>query len=99
MRISDHSPITTTLEKFVIMLLEGLQSVSNLNTLGMHCIVDCFFANVQFLFDFSFVTSFTVDLFSGAGGMSLGLEKYFNVKWVVDNNEIACSTLNSNKRI
>jgi site-specific DNA-cytosine methylase len=39
-----------------------------------------------------------VDLFAGAGGMSLGMEKYFNVKWVVDNNEIACSTLNSNKK-
>jgi hypothetical protein len=30
--------------------------------------------------------------------MSLGMEKYFDVKWIVDNNEIACATLNSNKK-
>ncbi len=39
-----------------------------------------------------------MDLYAGAGGMSLGMEKYFDVKWIVDNNEIACATLNSNKK-
>ena len=34
---------------------------------------------------------------SGAGGMSLGLEKYFNVKWVVDNDHMAAATLRANK--
>ncbi|KAL7515579.1 hypothetical protein ACHAXN_012739, partial [Cyclotella atomus] len=38
-----------------------------------------------------------LDLFSGAGGMSLGLEKYFNVKWVVDNDHLAAATLRANK--
>jgi site-specific DNA-cytosine methylase len=38
-----------------------------------------------------------VDLFCGAGGMSLGLEKYFDVKWVVDNDHLAAATLRANK--
>lgn len=29
--------------------------------------------------------------------MSLGLEKYFNVKWVVDNDHMAAATLQANK--
>ena len=41
--------------------------------------------------------SFIVELFSGAGGMSLGLEKYFHVKWVVDNDHLAAATLRANK--
>mmetsp|Transcript_38829 Transcript_38829/g.93413 ORF Transcript_38829/g.93413 Transcript_38829/m.93413 type:complete len:682 (-) Transcript_38829:36-2081(-) len=39
----------------------------------------------------------TLDMYAGAGGMSLGLEKYFNVKWVVDNNHLAAATLRANK--
>jgi site-specific DNA-cytosine methylase len=38
-----------------------------------------------------------VDLYAGAGGMSLGLEKYFNVKWIVDNDPMASATLKANK--
>ena len=38
-----------------------------------------------------------MDLFAGAGGMSLGMEKYFNVKWVVDNDHLAAATLRANK--
>mmetsp|Transcript_29778 Transcript_29778/g.54045 ORF Transcript_29778/g.54045 Transcript_29778/m.54045 type:complete len:672 (-) Transcript_29778:40-2055(-) len=38
-----------------------------------------------------------LDLFAGAGGMSLGMEKYFNVKWVVDNDHLAAATLRANK--
>jgi site-specific DNA-cytosine methylase len=38
-----------------------------------------------------------VDLYAGAGGMSLGLEKYFDVKWVVDNDHMAAATLRANK--
>ena len=29
--------------------------------------------------------------------MHLGLEKYFNVKWVVDNDQLASATLRANK--
>jgi len=39
-----------------------------------------------------------VDLFSGAGGMSLGMEKYFDVKWAVDNNHLAAATFRANKK-
>jgi len=39
-----------------------------------------------------------LDLFAGAGGMSIGLEKYFNVKWVVDNDHLASATLRANKK-
>jgi site-specific DNA-cytosine methylase len=38
-----------------------------------------------------------VDLFAGAGGMCLGMEKYFDVKWVVDNDHLAAATLMANK--
>ena len=39
----------------------------------------------------------TVDLYAGAGGMSLGLEKYFNLKWAVENDYLAGATLRANK--
>ncbi len=40
-----------------------------------------------------------LELFSGVGGMSLGLEKAgFDVKWVVDSDEVAAATLAANKR-
>jgi hypothetical protein len=39
-----------------------------------------------------------LELFAGAGGMSLGLEKAgFDVKWVVDSDELAAATLTANK--
>ncbi len=38
-----------------------------------------------------------LDLFAGAGGMSLGLEKHFNVRWVVDNGHPVAATLRANK--
>lgn len=38
-----------------------------------------------------------LDLFAGAGGMGLGLGKYFDVKWVVDNDHLASATLRANK--
>jgi len=38
-----------------------------------------------------------VDLYAGAGGMSLGLDKHFEVKWVVDNDHLAAATLRANK--
>ena len=38
-----------------------------------------------------------LDMFAGAGGMSLGLEKYFDVKWAVDNDHLAAATLRANK--
>jgi len=38
-----------------------------------------------------------VDLYAGAGGMSLGLEKHFKVKWVVDSDHLAAATLRANK--
>lgn len=44
-----------------------------------------------------FVSSQLTKCISGAGGMSLGLEKYFNVKWVVDNDHMAAATLRANK--
>lgn len=40
-----------------------------------------------------------LELFAGVGGMSLGLEKAgFDVKWVVDSDELALATLTANKR-
>jgi DNA (cytosine-5)-methyltransferase 1 len=39
-----------------------------------------------------------LELFAGVGGMSLGLEKAgFDVKWVVDSDELAAATLTANK--
>jgi site-specific DNA-cytosine methylase len=38
-----------------------------------------------------------VDLFAGAGGMCLGMEKFFDVKWIVDNDHLAAATLRANK--
>ena len=38
-----------------------------------------------------------VDLFAGAGGMSIGLEKAgFDVKWMVDNDHLAAATYRAN---
>jgi len=40
-----------------------------------------------------------LELFAGVGGMSLGLEKAgFDVKWIVDSDEVAAATLTANKR-
>jgi hypothetical protein len=40
-----------------------------------------------------------LELFAGVGGMSLGLEKGgFDVKWVVDSDEVASAALTANKR-
>lgn len=52
---------------------------------------------LQLNFYLNFLLVFKVELFAGAGGMSLGLEKYFNVKWVVDNDQLASATLQANK--
>jgi hypothetical protein len=38
-----------------------------------------------------------LDSYAGVGGMSLGLEKHFDVRWVVDNNHLAAATLRANK--
>lgn len=39
-----------------------------------------------------------LELYAGAGGMGLGLEKHFDVKWVVDNDHLAAATLRANKK-
>lgn len=40
-----------------------------------------------------------LELFAGVGGMSLGMEKAgFDVKWLVDSDEVAAATLAANKR-
>jgi hypothetical protein len=38
-----------------------------------------------------------LDSYAGVGGMSLGLEKHFDVRWVVDNDHLAAATLRANK--
>lgn len=38
-----------------------------------------------------------MELYAGAGGMSLGLDKYFDLKWIVDNDHLALATLKANK--
>jgi hypothetical protein len=38
-----------------------------------------------------------LDLYAGVGGMSLGLEKHFDLRWVVDNDHLAAATLRANK--
>lgn len=96
--LSARSPTTMTLAKFCIIRLVDLPFVSYLNSRRVQ-LYQLLCSPFHFCFIFVVCSSsFAVDLFSGAGGMSLGMEKYFNVRWVVDNNEQACSTLNSNKK-
>jgi hypothetical protein len=38
-----------------------------------------------------------LDLYAGASGMSLGLEKHFNLRWVINNDHLAAATLRANK--
>jgi site-specific DNA-cytosine methylase len=38
-----------------------------------------------------------LDLYAGVSGMSLGLEKHFDVRWVIDNDHLAAATLRANK--
>lgn len=52
-------------------------------------------ANIHFLLVCSFVL--IVELYAGAGGMSIGLDKCFDLKWIVDNDHLALATLKANK--
>ncbi len=38
-----------------------------------------------------------MELYAGAGGMSLGLDRYFDLRWIVDKDHLALATLKSNQ--
>ena len=79
MRINAHLHTTMTLGRFNTILLEDLLVVRvEIQVLYFQMLPP----TEYYILPFIRIYIYSVDMYAGAGGMSIGLNKHFDVKWV-----------------